>query len=359
MAAFDESVLVDGFIRHIIAFIGDSAQNNNFPNTIIDLCLIYYKTIVFNGKNCGEWTWQIDNSQGMIDSILNAQDGCCLESKLFKIANLSWTLKIYPNGFKSHRSSYGSFLFYLHLVSMPKHIETVVLSRNFFCNQTMSSHTLTRKYTNSSKTWGWYSKTLLLQELKDLEPLMLTFSIQLKILKLKLFHNKHSYCNPLLALSLPTNDNIYPMKTKVKHIFKVNEYTMNMFKNSYYGKKYESVDRMDNIWRLVWYPCGETVVNEGYMSVFLLMSYMPYPTNTINVKYSITCKELNYTVDCEDEFNYEKQKNGCSKFATVSEYKNLEMLTFIVNLEILHRWHLGTNKYIVDKENQIEYVLKK
>ena len=98
----------------------------------------------------GTYQWDIDYET--LQEMKKATEQQEFLSDTFKIGELDWKIKIYPNG---HRESYpGSFRVDVALLSIPTKWHYIIPCINIHCHQTLSSYTLKGKFTSGH--WvGW------------------------------------------------------------------------------------------------------------------------------------------------------------------------------------------------------------
>lgn len=240
------------------------------------------KHIVHTGLNSGNFTWTISDKK-LIHRILNAKNGELFESVNFKMSNLLWTIRLYPNG--NNNNSRGSVKIFLKLVNMPHILDQIILSYTTLCPLSCASSTALDIYLKNGDSKGWLNRSLLLNEWKqehnNLNIIQIIVSINIFKIKFKKY-----YINSILShYRYNQNDTLsaYYQK-KQKLVYKIDNYTLNKFKNSYYGKRYESVI-FNNMWRIRWFPNGANHDCASFMSIYLVLCRIPYKISKLTTKY--------------------------------------------------------------------------
>eukprot|EP01083_Nonionella_stella_P004044 11632_1 len=319
------------------------ASNSTIP--------IATKHVVHTGENCGHNTWSIHNKK-LVQQILSAKVGELFESKPFKMAQMLWTIRLYPNG--NNNNSKGSVKIFLKLVSMPHVLEQIILSYTTSCPLSMASSTALDIYLKSGDSKGWLNRSLLLNEWKQMKPNMIQIIVSVNIFKVKF--KKYAVNGILSHYRFNQNEtfSIYPKKQKL--IYKIDNYTLNKFKQSYYGKRYESAI-FNHMWRLRWFPNGANHDCATFMSIYLVLCRIPFKITQLTTKYRITCKELNRSISAVDDFSFAASNWGKSKFIALQDIEHLNSLTFIVDIEILNEIASDRDDCDIWDETQIKYVL--
>eukprot|EP01084_Bolivina_argentea_P299462 516201_1 len=322
--------------------------------------LLPTKDIVHSGLNCGNNTWTINNRK-LVNKILTCKNGELFESKPFRMAQLLWTIRLYPNG--NNLNSKGSVKIFLKLVHMPYILDQIILSYTTTCPVSMASSTALDIYLKSGDSKGWLNRSLLLNEWKKLNLSIIQIIVSVNIFKIKFKKYSINLYNGILShyrFNQNKTLNTYPKKQKFEYY--IDNYTLNKFKQSYYGKRYESVI-FNNMWRIRWFPNGANMNCESFMSIYLVLCRIPYTISKITTKYAIICKELNRRISAVDDFSFAASNWGKSKFISLQDIynKNLKNLTFIVELEILNETHTHThgdnNNCDIWDEKYINYIL--
>ena len=211
------------------------------------------KHVVHHGVNCGNNTWTIDNKK-LIHRILNAKVGELFESKPFKMAQLLWTIRLYPNG--NNNNSKGSVKIFLKLVSMPHTLSQIILSYTTCDPLSMSTSTAMDIYLKNGDSKGWLNRSLILKEWKQCNNLsIIQIVVSVNIIKIKLKKHALYLSHYRFNQQLPS-----PYPTKQRLIYQIDTYTLSKFKQSYYGKRYESVI-FNNMWKIRWFPVKYLIIS--------------------------------------------------------------------------------------------------
>ena len=197
--------------------------------------------------NDGECIWSIDKNlrnksqERILTKILNAKNGQEFKSNKFTIGQITWQIRLFPNG--TDKESIGSCDVYLKLISMPSSWKEITITLTIKSIQTYSSYT----HMNTCKigeSFGWPSYTLSQSELRDGNFNGIDFFISIKILKI---------------IYVDSNDIIYKYDPKLKRnaklIWRMDEKTLKYLKISKIGKRVES-DIYDGLWCICIYPNG-------------------------------------------------------------------------------------------------------
>lgn len=239
------------------------------------------KHIVHTGLNCGSYAWTVSNKK-QVQAILTAKTGELFESRPFKMAKLYWTIRLYPNG--NNGNSKGSVKIFLKLVAMPHILDQINLSYTTSCPQTMASSTALDIYLKNGDSKGWLNRSLLLSEWKQLQLNIIQIVVSVNIFKLKF---KRYAINSVLGhyrFNQLNNNALTYFPRKQKLVYKLDEYTLGKFKDSYYGKRYESVI-FNNMWRIRWFPNGANHECASFMSIYLVLCRIPYKMAKLTTKY--------------------------------------------------------------------------
>jgi len=146
----------------------------------------------------------------------------------------------------------------------------------------------------------------------------------------------------------------FPRKQKL--LYKLDQHTLEKFKASYFGKRYESVI-FNKMWRIRWFPNGANAECASFMSIYLVLCRIPYKIKTLTTKYRIICKELNRSISAVDDFSFAASNWGKSKFIGLADIEPLTTLTFIIDLEILKETASERRDDEIWAESQIAYTL--
>ena len=133
-----------------------------------------------------EHQWMIPAN--LLKPMITARNQEKFISPKFKMSHLIWQIEAYPNG--NTPSTTGSFNLYLRLISMPRAWRSIIIRRQFECEETKSAFIAISRYTKGTSL-GWPDYNLSLQDIKNRLHLMkvLSFIINLKILSIKLHKN--------------------------------------------------------------------------------------------------------------------------------------------------------------------------
>jgi len=287
------------------------------------------KDILHTGPNCGSFIWTI-SSKRSVSAMLSASNGQLFESRPFVMASLLWTIRLYPNG--NNVSSAGSVKIFLKLVSMPSCLQSLHLSYTTSCPQSMASSTALDIYLKSGDSKGWLNRSLLLSEWKRMKLKYIRIAVSVNIFRVRL-HSKHAHA----VLGHFRFNQALPSKScmgKQRFSYKLDAATLEKFRHSHYGKRYESAI-FDKQWRIRWFPNGANRECAQFMSIYLVLCKVPAKTARLTTKYRIICKELNRSISAVDDFSFSASNWGKSKFIGLAEIEHLDALTFIVELEVL------------------------
>eukprot|EP00485_Elphidium_margaritaceum_P005836 CAMPEP_0202690050 /NCGR_PEP_ID=MMETSP1385-20130828/5181_1 /ASSEMBLY_ACC=CAM_ASM_000861 /TAXON_ID=933848 /ORGANISM="Elphidium margaritaceum" /LENGTH=518 /DNA_ID=CAMNT_0049345277 /DNA_START=190 /DNA_END=1747 /DNA_ORIENTATION=+ len=268
--------------------------------------------------------------------------------------NLQWTIRLYPCG--NNRNSHGSVKIFLKLVSMPEELEQIHLSYTTLCPQSQASSTALDIYVKSGDSKGWLNRSLLLREWQSLNVNALQIVVSIHIFRLKF---KHAAANRFLShYRFNPNESFpscsYPRKSTLR--YKLDSYSLEKFRHSYFGKRYES-SIFNNMWRIRWFPNGANEGCENFLSIYLVLCRLPYNTEKITTKYRITCEELQRSITAVDDFSFSASNWGKSKFIPLSDIHALNTLTFVIDLEVLQEVPCEHDDDVVWDEHQIEWTL--
>ena len=282
---------------------------------------------IFKGENVGRYEWKIED-KSLINEILNAKNKQKIESPEFMMANLKWKIRLYPNG--NTESDEGSVMIFLQLVSLPPALRKITTSLAFFSKQTMSSITYLCNYTKSGDNNGIPPKTLLLSEWIRTNTKSISISIAILVNNIELNDEGNYLCLSNLC-TLNVNKINYTNKSAYFHKIEVN--TLNMMKNSWNGRPFES-PLFDNMWRLSYYPNGGDLEDKGYFSILLRLCVLPPFIESIKVKYDIKCQETKERGHDEITLSSENNNDGFGDFMTFKAIQSLQSLTFEVQIDI-------------------------
>ena len=111
----------------------------------------HYRELSIEKMNGATYSWQIKNTDPLIDKILNAKNKQKFTSDKFKIGELEFCLELYPNGFDEN--SVGLVDLFLKLLNIPSEWAEVWVNYRLFCNETLSSWTFIQKFKRGG-FWG-------------------------------------------------------------------------------------------------------------------------------------------------------------------------------------------------------------
>ena len=229
----------------------------------------------------------------------------------------------------------------------------------------MASSTALDIYLKSGDSKGWLNRSLLLNEWKQLisvsniHIIQIIVSVNIFKIKLKKYAINHGLNGILSHYRFNQSQTFSDYRKKQTFEYTIDHYTLQKFKASYYGKRYESVI-FNNQWRIRWFPNGANHDCASFMSIYLVLCRIPFEVSKITTKYRISCLELNKSISAVDDFSFSASNWGKSKFCSLAEMSQLHSLTFTVELEVLHE--IKTHKtdeseYELWDEAQINYVL--
>lgn len=107
-----------------------------------------------NGNNLewnGTFNWKL--SEKFVQKISKAKHSQAFESKIFEIGNISWFLRLYPNG--SGKNNMGFVNLFLYLCSLPQNVSKLRVKYSIFCEETNTNWNHIKDYKASAKGSGW------------------------------------------------------------------------------------------------------------------------------------------------------------------------------------------------------------
>lgn len=122
----------------------------------------------------GEYCWSITDSK-IIDKIDKIEPGERLDSEIFEIASSKWFLRLFPNGTK--RKYEGRVSLFLQLCSLPLFIKKLKIKLVLSCNETNTTYSDIKYFSNEREFGGWTGGILTTNELKKYKKLTFMVSI--------------------------------------------------------------------------------------------------------------------------------------------------------------------------------------
>eukprot|EP01084_Bolivina_argentea_P310024 536342_1 len=264
LQATETSYIVTFFCRDIQNTLLNSSNKHYkiIPQEIISIVLKF----ILN-----TYKWRIVDKL-LIDQILNADNNTSFLSNTFKIENLDWKLKIYPNG--SDEKNIDSFDAFLQLITMPSEWECIIVASSIYSPQTSSQFSCIHEYTENSTCYGWPSYTLSLSELKQLQPQEIILNISVEILRIiKKEPNAIIYQDPF---------KMNPA-TQVNEIWHINQTLMNKIKACKTPDKGICSQVLRNMWVISLWPNSTNETNDQREClVRTALCYLPYGVSKIS-----------------------------------------------------------------------------
>eukprot|EP01084_Bolivina_argentea_P310027 536350_1 len=252
--------------------------------------LIKYKHV---SDVTGSYQWVIEN-KSLIGNIFDCAPKEMFTSPKFIISALEFRLIIFPNGDNKQHS--GSFQLYLELDTLPTKWKCIIAQITLYSPQTNSKITTIVSYEDSKSYWGWKDYSLLLQEIKQYNPIKLIFVANVEIIRI--IENKSDiilYQNPI----------IIDPKMEINGKWLIDENIMKQLhnvKNSHFGKQLTS-----DIFGEIWIASVNLIKmkNISKCSLGLSLCCLPYGVSKILAKHTISFKEANKTEIGECEYTVE------------------------------------------------------
>ena len=255
-----------------------------FPEEIILIAMHYLGDHFMMYR--GSYQWNIDNQ--LLSKMIAANNEEKFESDPFEMANLIWTLHVYPNG--DDEDCQGSFNLFLNLKSMPSEWSELHVCCIFRCEQLNAQITYLPVFTAGDHTQGWHNDTLQLREVTDYilemvrawdDVIDLTFTVMINIARIKL----------QTCINQQTLFNFHKKTWKEmipkSFTWTVDEKLLMEMKKARFKKSYFSPIYYD-MWCLEIYPNGHET--EGEVALSLQLCALPFGANVFNMSYQVCLK---------------------------------------------------------------------
>ena len=220
------------------------------PEMLSKICLLYFDssiTIKFKARD--------------LQTLLTSSNGFFTKRVIKFNQNLSFILKIYPNG--KHTEDQGFFGVSL-AGNMGKNIEKWAVCYTISCVETQTSAHIHYKLSTSHNYQGRSSKSfMLLSQCKKQKELTFKFNIDSLQIQYKSWKIDPLFYPSLKSRMLKQNTTI--------------NWNMDIAKFKQYGKRQEFHSPIMNNWTLVCYKKGYNDINKGGKGLFIELCRMAYP----------------------------------------------------------------------------------
>ena len=292
---------------------------------------------VLDGPNCEHFTWKITDKK-LITEIWNAKWQQSFNSEPFTMANLTWTLRIYPNGMVTDDfggKKTGEVIAYLQLFNSKRFISKYQIS---LIISDQHSFVLASKKEASFKIFGGSQNSPLSVWKSISMGTPLTITVSLNTPSILLSEEGEHLINELQSISAPLN----PVPKNVCFRWQVDPQVFSVFKNI--GTDHQGCWRgaspiFGNMWQILWNAIGQEDGDHNVFAELVCINPPPF-ASTIQV-----------TVKCEiSEFN-DSQRNNIEFHTQFGQYcsifndqiycgkcnlSDIEKITFIVNIESIN-----------------------
>ena len=261
------------------------------------------KEYTFEGRNSGDFKWIIDDPQTM-QKMLAATNEEQFESEPFLMANLQWTLDIYPNGeTKEHE---GNVCLYLRLLEMPSTLQGITASVIFlFGNWTSGYNDKFRYFVTDDET------TLTLGMNSDCTRIPLSFwkesgdgslsvSVSINIFSVK--WNKETMRNNLIYQDpIPISSKCTQYPTVLNKTWSVFFRNLSDFRKASVGQRFLS-PIYENMWQFVCYPNGRGEDDAGSVALWVTLINPPPFVKSVDCKVKMKIYPSDKSYEFNDEY---------------------------------------------------------
>eukprot|EP01084_Bolivina_argentea_P164480 285966_1 len=307
-----------GYFRDVEKIL--SFENNPWhyiPIPIINITSSYLYNYFMNYTR---FTWKISGLN--VHKMLNAKCGQRFDSDIFNLGKLKFQLEVFPNGNIEDRKGY--LVIHIRLLSLPSYIDSIIVLRYFHVIENMASDAWIALLKQGE--YDYWGKKCPLIELKELQTETITIQVDVNINQIILKENVTNYITPI--------EIEYERKYKLE--YKLCGKELEMFKNSKLSKQFNT-DIFDHSMGISLYPNGTDERSIGYIAVYVTICKFPSNLLDMSVQYSVKClekKDENYSRIAN--FSYDELSWGPTKFMKLDSIKDLETVTFVTELNVLH-----------------------
>eukprot|EP01084_Bolivina_argentea_P049601 91218_1 len=286
----------------------------------------------------GSYHWCIRKKE-IIKNILNCSSGEMYTSETFVMSLLEWRISIYPNGDLEDQSDIGSFNVYLELDSVPTKWEQIIVRFTLYFCQTDCKLTAIGLYNEEYNVYGWEYYTLLLSEVKELQPIELIFDAEIEIIRIIQNDNSILYQNPL---------KIDP-QMQINEKWIIDKHLMNKIKNVKHFGKHFSSNVFGNLWVIRLYPHGFDKDNDGKCQLGLGICNLPYNISKLSVKCTISLIEANKETQMTEYEHDVESKSDYKTLCSFQEFINFSQHTVMLSIDITKVYEYNASmEFILD-----------
>ena len=317
---------------------------------------------VLEGPNCGQFTWKITDKK-LINEIWNAKGGQSFESKPFTIANHTWKLHIYPNGYFTDdfgRKKTGEVVVYLQLLNsnqfISKYQTLLIISDqdSFVLSSNMSTHSSFFGSSNYRSLSVWKSISM---------STSLTITVSLNILSIILSEEGEHLINELQSISAP----LISVPKNVCFRWQVDPQVFSVFKNI--GTDHQGYWRgaspiFGNMWQILWNAISQGDGDHFVVAELVCINPLPFASTVqVTVKCEISEFSDSQRTDHRFETQFGKGEYCYTKYQIYSGKCNsndVEKITFIVDIESINVTYYDPKELhplLICDPDQIAYVL--
>eukprot|EP01084_Bolivina_argentea_P117923 209323_1 len=242
-----------------------------------------------------------------------------IKSDYFKTdQNLQWFITCYPDGNKHDNK--GNCMLFVGLKSMLKYksIKVYYYIRCVESNTCLDGFDM---FVKDEDAHGSNSAIVLTAELTKYSSISFEIGIRVLIITKKNNDIKYRY-------SLPISE----IKKNIQLKWNINQQLLNSFKTAHQGKRYITgalLSDQNHMFSTSCYPNGYEPKYEGYLALYLLVCAFPTGVESMKIKFTMTCAEVNKSKSYTHIFSWSNFGYGFCKYCSFEQLSSLSSLNII------------------------------
>eukprot|EP01083_Nonionella_stella_P232283 819613_1 len=302
---------------------------NGIPTTKEWIDTHRHKPCICKTPAVGEYDWNI--SKSMMHQMKSAANCKGYQSEIFMMNGWQWMLEMFPNG--NCIDCAGNVNVFLHLVSIPKELNTVYFQSEILVEACDTQYQLMDMLNHKDTSTGWPDGKLMTNRIKRLDEMV----VKLRITIIDVFGaDEETCCDEVreyksLANICEIDCNQYGWRIDDADV-------MNKIKCAQNGERFVSnvFDINQLSWFITLYPNGQTQEDVGKVRVCVHLTQLPKRIACVTFYFEIWIVETNtrYSNFCHFINDYLcKGWRGC--YLTFDQLKSLETITIQLKLALM------------------------